>query len=121
MANPFVHIELNTDSPAKSKEFYGQLFSWKFEDMPSPIPGGTYTYIKVGEGTGGGLLKKPMPEAPTMWLPYVLVDNVDETVKKAKKLGAQIILEKMVVKEGIFGIFLDPSGAALGVWEIIKK
>jgi predicted enzyme related to lactoylglutathione lyase len=26
MANPFVHVELNTTDPAKAKAFYGKLF-----------------------------------------------------------------------------------------------
>ena len=34
MANPFVHVELSTTDIAKAKSFYGQLFSWKLEDMP---------------------------------------------------------------------------------------
>ena len=118
MNNSFVHVELATDNPGKSKEFYSQLFDWKFEDSPSPVPGGVYTHIKVPEGVGGGLMKKPMFEAPTMWLPYVLVKSVDETIKKAKQLGAKVIVEKMPIPNmGAFGIFVDPSGAALGVWE----
>src|ERR1700687_1738931 len=97
MANPFCHVELSTDKPARAKEFYAKIFNWKFEDSPSPVPGGTYTHIKVGEGTGGGLMMKAMPEAPNGWLPYVLVDNVETTMKKAREFGAKILLEKMVV------------------------
>ena len=122
MPNPFVHIELNSDNPAAAKAFYAQLFKWEFADSPSPVPGGVYTHIKVGEGTGGGLLKKPVPQAPTMWLPYVLVDSVDETIKKARQLGAKIMVEKMPIPDmGAFGIFVDPSGASIGVWEVIRK
>jgi uncharacterized protein len=33
MANPFIHVELSTTDPAKAKEFYGKLFTWKMEDM----------------------------------------------------------------------------------------
>ena len=58
MANPFVHVGLNTVDVTKAKLFYGQLFDWKLEDMP--LPGGTYTMISVGEGTGGGLMKHPV-------------------------------------------------------------
>jgi len=29
MANPFVHIELQTRDLAKSKDFYSRLFDWK--------------------------------------------------------------------------------------------
>ena len=122
MANPFVHIELGSDNPTASKKFYSQLFQWEFEDTASPVPGGVYTHIKVGEGTGGGLMQKAMPQAPTMWLPYVLVDSVDQTIQKARELGATIIVEKMPIPEmGAFGIFIDPSGATLGVWEAVKK
>jgi len=64
MANPFVHVELNTTDVEKAKSFYGQMFDWKMEDM-NMGPSDTYTVIKVGEGTGGGLLKNPMPGVPS--------------------------------------------------------
>jgi uncharacterized protein len=122
MSNPFCHVELHTDTPSAAKEFYGALFKWKYEDSPSPVPGGVYTHIKVGEGTGGGLMKKAMPEAPTAWLPYVLVDNVSDTLKKARELGAKVIVDKVSVPEmGAFAVFVDPLGAALGIWEVAKK
>ena len=35
MANPFVHVELNTTDVGKAKDFYGKLFDWKLEDMPA--------------------------------------------------------------------------------------
>ena len=50
MPNPFVHVELNSTDPQKSKDFYGKLFDWKLEDMP--MQQGTYTMIGVGTGTG---------------------------------------------------------------------
>ena len=53
MANPFVHVELHTQDPEKAKKFYKDLFDWKFEDVPDM----DYTIIKVGEGTGGGMMK----------------------------------------------------------------
>ena len=122
MSNPFCHVELSTDAPSKAKEFYAKIFNWKFEDSPSPVPGGIYTHIKVGEGTGGGLMKKAMADAPNAWLAYVLVDDIDKTLKKATGLGARILLDKMVVPaQGAFAIFLDPTGAALGIWELAKK
>jgi predicted enzyme related to lactoylglutathione lyase len=58
MVNPFIHVELNSDNRDSSKKFYGQLFKWEFSDSPSPVPEGIYTHIKVGEGTGGGIMKK---------------------------------------------------------------
>ena len=56
MANPFVHVELNTTDLDKAKSFYTGLFDWQLEEMP--MPGGTYTLIKVGSGTGGGMMSR---------------------------------------------------------------
>ena len=31
MANPFVHVELNTTDVDKAKKFYGRLFDWQMK------------------------------------------------------------------------------------------
>jgi predicted enzyme related to lactoylglutathione lyase len=116
MANPFVHVELNTTDVGKAKTFYGKLFDWKMEDVP--MPGGSYTMIKVGEGTGGGLLKHPMPGAPSAWIAYVLVDDIAAATKKAKSLGATVIKDVTeVMGAGWLSIITDPTGATLGLWK----
>jgi predicted enzyme related to lactoylglutathione lyase len=116
MANPFVHVELNTTDVANAKTFYGKLFDWKLEDVP--MGSGSYTMIKVGEGTGGGLLKHPMPGAPSTWLAYVLVDDIAAATKKAKSLGATIVKDVTeVMGAGWLSIITDPTGATLGLWK----
>lgn len=116
MKNEFCHIELTTDDVGKAKEFYGGLFSWKFEDVD--MGGQTYTMINPGAGPGGGIMKKPMPDAPTAWVSYVMVEKVDATLKMAAKLGGKVIVPKTAIPNmGSFGIILDPTGGCLGVWE----
>jgi predicted enzyme related to lactoylglutathione lyase len=120
MANPFVHVELNTTDVSKAKTFYGSLFNWTLEDVP--MPGGSYTTIKVGEGTGGGIMKHPVPGAPSAWLAYVLVDDIAAATKKAKSLGANVMKDVTeVMGMGSLSIIIDPTGAALGLWEPKKK
>ncbi len=117
MANPFVHVELDTTDPEKAKAFYARLFDWKLQDTPAG-PGGTYTMIDVGEGTGGGLMKHPIPGAPSTWLAYVLVDDIDAATSKARSLGAEIAKGVTEVPGfGWFSVIVDPTGAALGLWE----
>ncbi len=113
MANPFVHVELNTNDVDKAKDFYGKLFDWKIEDVP--MPSGTYTMISVGDGTGGGLMKHPIPGAPSMWLAYVLVDDIEASTKKAKSLGATVTKDVTeVMGMGWLSIIVEPTGAMLG-------
>src|SRR5881396_282665 len=126
MANPFVHVELNTTDVDKAKKFYGQLFDWKLEDVSMGAGGppgllankGIYTMIKPGKGTGGGMLKQAAPGAPSSWLAYVDVDDIAASTKKAKSLGAKIMLDVTEVPgAGWMSIIIDPTGAALGLWK----
>jgi predicted enzyme related to lactoylglutathione lyase len=123
MANPFCHIELNTDDVAKAKAFYRRIFKWKFANMKMG-PGVVYTMIDVGKGAGGGIWTCPMPEAPKhQWLPYVEVDSVVKTVAKAAKAGATVVMPYQSLGEGMgaLGVFIDPQGVQIGVWEAAKK
>lgn len=120
MANPFVHIELMSTDVGKAKAFYGKLFDWTLEDMP--MPDMTYTMIRVGEGTGGGLMKNPMPDGTSVWVPYVDVDDLRAATAKAKSLGAVVHKENVDVSDhGSFSIITDPTGAFLGLWQQKKK
>jgi uncharacterized protein len=119
--NKFVHIELNTGDVKAAKKFYKGLFDWKMTDMPMGPT--TYTMLDTGaKDEGGGIQQKPMAEAPTQWLPYVQVDSVKRTISKARSRGAQIVVEyQSLGGMGALGIFVDPTGAALGVWETTAK
>jgi predicted enzyme related to lactoylglutathione lyase len=114
MANPFVHIELHTQDPEKAKKFYSELFDWTLEEYPDM----NYTIIKVGEGTGGGIMKSPMPDAMPQWVPYVLVSDVAASTEKAKSLGATVLTNVTEIPDmGWFSMILDPTGAAFALWK----
>src|SRR6266850_1676860 len=107
MGNPFVHVELMSTDVGKAKSFYGKLFDWKMEDMP--LGDSTYTMIKVGDGTGGGLMKNPMPDATSSWLAYVQVEDLKKAVEKARSLGGTIMKDKTdVMGMGALAIINDP-------------
>ena len=122
MANPFVHVELNTPDPKKAKTFYSKLFQWQLEDVPNPaVPDGSYTLIKVGEGTGGGIMKQ-IPGGPSGWLAYVLVDDIHATTQKAQSLGAEVMKDVTeVMGMGLLSFIRDPTGAVLGLWQPQSK
>jgi uncharacterized protein len=121
MANTFVHVELSTDDVGGARKFYGKVFDWKFTQLGAEM--GNYVMVDLGTKTqGGGLTPKMMPNQPTAWLPYVEVADVKKTIAKAKKAGATILVEFQPVGDmGAIGIFMDPTGAALGVWAPNKK
>jgi predicted enzyme related to lactoylglutathione lyase len=117
MANPFVHVELHTNDIKRAKEFYSKLFDWKLEDAPMP-GGGSYTLIQVGTGTGGGMTVNQAPGVPPHWLAYVGVDDVRASTRKAKDLGAKVVVDVMEVGEyGSMSVISDPTGATLALWQ----
>ena len=118
MANPFVHVELNTPDPEKAKAFYSKLFQWQLEEMPnSAVPAGTYTIVKVGTGTGGGIMKQ-VPGGPAGWLAYVAVDDIHAATQKAKSLGGKIMKDVTEVPGmGWLSFIQDPTSSILGLWK----
>ncbi len=122
MGNPFVHVELNTPDPKKAKEFYSKLFQWQLDDVENKeVPGGVYTTIKVGEGTGGGMMKQ-VPNGPSGWLAYVLVDDIRAATKKAQSLGAEVMKDVTeVMGMGWLSLIKDPTGSILGLWQPKSK
>jgi uncharacterized protein len=122
MANPFVHVELNTPDPEKAKAFYSKLFGWQLEDIPnSAAPTGSYTMVKVGTGTGGGIMKQ-VPDGPSGWLAYVEVKDIHAATQKAKSLGGKIMKDVTEVPGmGWLSFIRDPTGAILGLWTSKSK
>lgn len=116
MANPFVHVELNTTDVDRAKTFYGKLFEWKLEETSTgEMP---YTIIGIGDGVGGGIMKQLIPSAESAWLPYVLVDDIAASTTKAQSLGATIRKEvSEVMGMGWLSILVDPTGAVFGLWK----
>ncbi|MBX3232053.1 MAG: VOC family protein [Labilithrix sp.] len=118
MGNPFVHLDLATDDVKAAKKFYRSVFDWKLTDFPEM----QWTGIDVGKGVGGGIGAKQSPDQPTSWTAYVDVADVKKTIAKAKKNGATIVIPYMEVGNmGALGVFVDPQGATLGVWQTAKK
>jgi predicted enzyme related to lactoylglutathione lyase len=121
MANPFCHVELASTDVAKAKTFYSTLFDWKIAD--TDMGGGMIysTFRPTDDSPGGGMMQHPVPDAPSAWLPYVLVDEVHAATQKATSLGAKVMREVTEVPDmGWFSIIIDPTGAPLGLWQVKK-
>jgi predicted enzyme related to lactoylglutathione lyase len=114
MANRFVHgVELQTQDPDAAKEFYKGLFAWTFEDIPE------MKYSRFGmQGAEGGVMKNPLAQSASHWVPYFLVDDVSRTTAHARKLGAKVEIDVTEIPgHGWFSLVTDPTGATFGLWK----
>jgi predicted enzyme related to lactoylglutathione lyase len=107
--------ELATNDEKKALAFYEKVFGYSHDAMDMG-PHGTYYVFKKGDKARAGLMRAPIPEAPSMWVPYVAVADCDACVAKAQKLGAKLVAPASDAPGvGRFAVFIDPQGAALGV------
>jgi predicted enzyme related to lactoylglutathione lyase len=113
----FCWNELATTSVPAAKKFYSGLLGWKTRPFDKGMV--DYTIILKGghKTTGmGGMMKCPQPGQPAQWIPYVLVADVDATVKKATKLRGKVCLPPMDVPTvGRIAVLTDPQGAVFGI------
>lgn len=82
------------------------------------MPNGNYTTVQVGEASVGGIMRIPAEAQgmPPSWGVYVTVDNVDETLARAEKLGGTVVMPPMDVPGvGRMAVVRDPQGATLSV------
>jgi predicted enzyme related to lactoylglutathione lyase len=115
MANPFVHLELNTTDLPKAKEFYGGLFGWEFNDMDTG-GGVIYSTFKPDSGPGGGMTS--LSDAKPGWLAYVGVEEIKSATEKARSLGATIFVESQEIPHvGWMTIMNDPTGNTFAIFQ----
>ena len=116
MGNNFVFNELHSTDPEKSRSFFGELFDWEFEDVN--MGDMQYAFIKSDGNGQGGIIKQMAPDAPSMFLSYVQVDDIVASTEKAKELGGTAMVENQPAGGfGHFSVLQDPTGAVFALWQ----
>jgi hypothetical protein len=109
----FVWFELNTTDTARAKAFYTELLNWKADDVD--MGDVSYTMIKNGEDGIGGIVEA-QGGAPSHWISYLSVDDVDAAASKVTKNGGKQVVPPTDIPVGRFAIVADPQGAHFALW-----
>jgi predicted enzyme related to lactoylglutathione lyase len=112
----FVWFEHLSADIATARGFYEKLFGWHTEMMP--MGGATpYPVIQNGSAGIGGYGSAPAG-APTTWLSYLSVDDVDASYKTALAAGATSLMAPMDYgAAGRAATLADPTGAVFSLWK----
>ncbi len=115
-AGKFVWHEHVSSDPKQAQDFYTQLFGWGTEVFkPGEID---YTMISSGGQNHGGFSKALEGAPPPHWLSHVAVENLDETLEKAKLAGGKLAAGPFDMSEvGRIAIIADPQGAYISLYQ----
>ncbi len=110
----FCWNELATRDAVAAKKFYADLLGWQIEG--SQAAGMEYNEIVVaGEHIGG--IYQMMPEqgdAPSHWMTYIAVDDVDAKAEQATQLGGKDCVPPTEIPTvGRLCVITDPTGASI--------
>lgn len=111
-------IDLMSSDVDAAVEFYGAVFGWE-ADPADPEHGG-YRNFRVNGNLVAGVMSPPDGgDGPgDVWSVYLRTDDAAVSLDSAVEAGASVIVPATAVGElGSFGFFIDPVGAAIGVWQ----
>ena len=116
----FVWYELMTSDVAAAKGFYGGVLGWTAEDVP--MPGMTYTLVKVNDTQVAGLMTVPKEARDAgmtpCWVGYIAVRDVDQGAEKVASLGGKVLREPADIPGvGRFAVVADSQGVAFQLFK----
>jgi uncharacterized protein len=108
----FCWVDLGTDDAPGAKAFYGGLFGWEFDDLPTGDEG-TYTICRLGGKAVAGLYDRAEEAS---WGSYIRAEDVDGVARRARELGAEVLVEPFDAPGGArVATVRDPAGAVVSL------
>ena len=112
----FTWADLVTPDKDRSREFYGDLFGWNYEETGEEF--GFYTLVSSGETQICGFMSPMQEGQPPAWMPYFSVESAESTTKAASDAGAQVLVSPTPIPTvGTFAVLADPQGAVFAILE----
>ena len=113
-------IDLTAPNADKVRDFYSSVIGWKPENVAMD---GYNDYNMTSPATGepnAGICHKQGVNAnlPSVWMPYFIVADMDESISSVKNLGGKVLVEpKNMGGQGRYAVIEDPAGAVCALYE----
>jgi predicted enzyme related to lactoylglutathione lyase len=121
ITHPRIFATIPTTAPTEALSFYEKVVGFSHRSMD--LGSGQKYHILSRDGVdGGGVTGHGLAGAPPHRLPYVVIDDVDATIARARKRGARIPAgPEDIPGIGRFGVLEDPTGAVLAIMKPLPR
>lgn len=110
-------VDVSTTDPARSQQFYSELFGWTYEIASRPGRQRYMTASRDGRPVAG-LAEVPIRAGhPAAWTLYLASRNVKRTAQLLRKWGGRVLVGPTDAGQGSVFIGVDPTGGAIGFWQ----
>lgn len=111
--HPVVYIEISMIDRKETVKFYENVFGWQTE-LESDM---NYATFDPGEGVGGGFTPVTNEYPAGTVIVYIGTDDVTASLKKVAAAGGKVVVpESNIPGVGKFGLFKDPGGNLIGLF-----
>ncbi|MGH7777135.1 MAG: VOC family protein [Candidatus Dormibacterales bacterium] len=115
-----IWADLSTTDRTGARTFYSTLFGWSAEPSPDPAAGG-YAVAQLDGRDVAGIGGVQGEGQPSAWSVYIGTADASETARRVEAAGGKVVAPPFdIMDQGRMGVFQDPSGAFISVWQPIK-
>ena len=117
-AGSVIWLDLTSNHAPMLRDFYASVVGWRAQ----PVDMGEYSDFMMirPDGTpAAGIChaRGANADMPAMWLPYVVVDDVEKSSIACVRRGGTIITESLYSGDVRYCVIRDPAGAFLALIE----
>lgn len=112
-------LDLTVDDAEGLRDFYRDVVGWEpdpvdlgeYEDFNMNIPGTDTAVAGICHARDGN------EEFPAQWLIYIVVDDLEESVRRCREAGGEVVVPtRSLGEEGSFCVIRDPAGAVAALY-----
>ena len=113
-------IDLTVSNAEAVRDFYQSVTGWTpsevdmdgYQDFCMHPPGESQPVAGICHARG------PNADLPPVWLVYITVEDLDESVRRCESLGGKVrVPVRSMGSMGRYCVIEDPSGAVAGLFE----
>jgi len=113
-AGKICYLEIPATDVEVSASFYVKLFGWNVRVRGD----GARAFDDSTGAVSGSWVVGRAPAGDPGMLPYVMVEDIDRTLKEASKIGGEVVTSRTALGPGeSYATLRDPAGNLLGLYQ----